>query len=178
MAPHAHQHANKHQAVRKYAPWLVIIGLALPAMLLVDAMKGAVIMIAILAANTALEMHKIWTAGIPVDLELLTLGTAYLAASGHVVWALILAFTGPVCSEAARGHICTGSTFRPFALLAVVMVAPLFGPTAWGLMAAVVVGAIANWVRVLLTTGADPVASAISRTTQVLFAGHIIFMLL
>lgn len=174
---HTHTHASTRSKVAKTLPKKLYyyLGAAVGVALLSLVAPAFMIAVAILAVNTVLELHKNFTRGMPLDIEVLTVGVAYLAATQSPILAAIVAIVGPGLSEATRGHMCTGTWFRPFALLSIIPVAMLLGSSFWGLTASVIFGAVANYIRVLLTApNSDPFMSLLSRTTQILFGVHLL----
>jgi hypothetical protein len=162
-------------------PLLLIIGLGV--LLLLCALFSRTffviaLVIGILAINTVLEMHKLFTQGIPVDFEILTVGVAYLAATGSIGFALLVALIGPVVAEVARGSFTNAAFFRPIVLVIVAFTAVSFGPSALGILSVVCIGLALHYIRVMFTARFHWFYSILPRLTQLVLALYVIFGIL
>ena len=127
----------------------------------------------ILALNTLIELHKHFTDGIPLDIELLFLGSAYLSAVYGYGWGLALAFTGSFIADGARGHIHSSTTVKAVAVMVTATAAAILNPTTAELVFAILLGNIAQYL-ILFTMGrTSGIMSVIRRLTTVGFNSYL-----
>jgi hypothetical protein len=172
---HKHQH-NTHVPV-DYKQWGIaaIVALTL-AVALYNYSAGFTLFLIILVANTVIEYHKLFTEGAPIDLEVITLGTAVLAATAGFLWGVILAVVGPTIAQLSRGNISSETMYKSAALVITAAAGYLLGSGQWDLFIAVIFGILAQYIAAAVVGQQTNTHNAIARLTTLALSTYLIFV--
>lgn len=160
---------------RAWVPGLLIFG-----MLAIVAGYFAPVLIVVfglIALNALVEYHKWFTAGLPLDLELLYGGAVVVTAIYGVGWGFILALVGPIVSELARGEINREALIKTIGVGAAVLVASLGITSVIGLLFAVAIGLSAQFIGAAVIYNCSFAHNVTRRATVLILAGYMIVYL-
>lgn len=137
------------------------------------------LVVAILVVNTLLEQHKTITSRSPLDLEVISLGVAYVGSQSGAGWAVTLALIGPLLAHAVMGYFGDATVVKTASLLIVAAVASIVQPvSATGLFATLCVGYVVQGVLFVAILDRSIVTNIIARLSTAVLHGYIVFMLL
>ena len=135
------------------------------------------VLFAALAINTVLEYHKVFTSRAPIDIEVVSLTTAYLSASYGFGWGFIMAVAGPVIAHAGINYFGDATVVKIVAAISISIAATLFGASTFGLFGAVLVGMGVQFVIFTFVLGRNPLTNFIARITTIALTGYLLLLL-
>jgi hypothetical protein len=156
--------------------WLALIAVVLLGILFYNFAQGLGLLLLILVLNAFASYLKRFTAAVPIDIEFLAVGAAFLGGYFGFGYALLLAVIGPPVSEYIQGGIGEFVWVKMICVALTAVAAALFGHSQWGLFAAVVVGLIVQYICMLAITG-EAALNAVRRITNAVFSAYIIFFI-
>lgn len=118
-----------------------------------------------LAVNTLIELHKRFTQGVPLDLEVLFSATAAATAVYGILAGLVLVFVGPLLAASVRGHVCSSVVRKSGALLVTALAASVLAASRFELLFAVVLGIIALYALITITGRNAGASTILGRVT-------------
>jgi hypothetical protein len=178
-AHHHQEHTHSHNTSWSWQYLVIAAAVIVPfALLIYRQVPGFALALLFLAANTLLEQHKWYTGGLALDMELLSVGVAYLTVLQMQVWAIALICCGPIVAQLSRGQLNEYAFIRMFSLIAVFLTALSIGSTAWGVFIAVLFGVSVYFFIALAKGEATMMQNIISRTSTLIPAAYVIFLLL
>jgi hypothetical protein len=128
----------------------------------------------VLAANTAASILKKYLAAVPIDVDVLAVGTAYASAQYGFGAALLLVLVGPPLSEYVQGGIRELVWIKMVSLLVTAIAALVLGTQSLSLFIAVIIGLGVQYILMAITTN-DTTLNAVRRISNALLAGYILF---
>jgi len=129
---------------------------------------GFFLVFLLLALNTILELYRLFIPMIPIDLELLTLGTILLTVTYSFNIALIFILFGLISMTISRGHFHPSFLIKLLSLIVISLIISNISYSLLKAMLAVAIGIIIQLVGYILI-GGDPVRNTISRITNIFF---------
>lgn len=173
---HKHVHSHSHDASR-FTEKIPLIAGAVVALVLAVALGRAfpalTAVLLILVVNAALEYHKYFTGSAPVDLEILYVGGAAVAAIFGFVPALFIALLGPVVADLSRGHLHDSTTIKVVAVLVAVLAGSILDPTGAELVFAILLGNAAQYGILFALGKTSGVLSLVRRLTTTGFNAYL-----
>ena len=133
--------------------------------------------ILVVALNALFEQYKYFTEGVPLDAELLTVGTVYLATHGGFAVAICVSVFGPPIAELTRGQISEFFGVKIASLLVASLAAYVFGPAPWQLFTAVIFGLTVQYIGMLLMQQ-EAIFNLFRRLTNAGFCAYLLFIIL
>jgi hypothetical protein len=131
----------------------------------------------ILIVNAIIEYHKRFTQAAPVDLEVITVGVAYVSAAHGLPGALLLALAGPVLAHSLLDYFGDATVVKIVSLAVVALVAAALEPTPVKLLAAVMAGLVVQFVGFVSVLGRSAATNALARLTTLLLSAYLLFFL-
>jgi cobalt-zinc-cadmium efflux system protein len=176
---HGHAlHGHTHVSV-DYKKWLVASLVVLSiAYAVYNVSAGITALLLILVVNTLLEYHKVFTQGYPVDLEILTVGTAFIAATAGFFWGVVLAILGPMIAEISRGHMGEEPLYKSAALMITAAAGYLLGTSQWDLFIAVVFGILAYYIATAAQGNTSSIHNVLARLSTLALSVVVIYVFL
>lgn len=148
------------------------------AVILYQSFTALAILIAVIIINTALEFHKRFTRAAPVDIEIVSLGTAYLSATHGFWWAAILAVIGPIIAHLFLGYFGDATIIKVVSLVIIAAAATALGQAPIALFIAILFGLLFQLFAFAFVLGHDVLLNVISRITTGAFIAYILFVVL
>lgn len=138
-----HGHTGGHRS-RSAVHWKVIlVCAAVIAPILVTfyhIFTALALTIIILGLDVLIELHKWYTEGMPLDLEILSVGIAYMTAVYSFGWGMLLAILGPIVVGMSHQEFSEGAIVRLASYIAVAIAAAMLGAAPIALFTAVLIG--------------------------------------
>ncbi len=163
---HGHSHSKSFDSKRMLIWGLALIVIIPVLLLFYKSFSGLTSVLIVIIFNSALEYHKYFTEGVPLDLELIFLGAAYVTIVHGTGWGLLLAGTGPLIASAVRGHVCDVTLRKTIAALAMVLAASVLGPSRYEVAFAVLLGVAAHYGIIVASGASNGVSTIIARFTD------------
>lgn len=182
--PRAHhdEHETHVEPAKPLARYRLWIGLGLGGVVLLAFLAWSAPALALLAAFLAvdvlLELHKLFTGSLPIDIEILYGGVAFLSAHYGVAWGIVLALIGPSVAALVRSHYCEEELIKTVALLISAIAALLFGPAPGSLLVAAAFGIVAQFAAVSGLGLQPSFNNAFARLTATAVNAYVLVLLL
>lgn len=175
---HGHGHDDHATSFRERIPYIAgaIVALIV-AIAFGKAFPALTAIILILVINTLIEYHKHFTGSTPVDIEVLYVGGATVAAVFGLVPALVIALAGPVIADLSRGHFHDSTNIKVAAVLVTVIAASILDPTAPELIFAILLGNATQYGILFALGKTSGILSMVRRLTTIGFNAYLALFL-
>lgn len=173
---HSFAHGKKARRTKKH--WIIIAAAIAAAAIIVSATApGIAWMLGLFIVTAGLGYMKRFFQSAPVDLEVLSFGSAYLAVYHSFFLAIVFAVFGTLLAEATSGGIRELSWVKVVSVLVTAVAAAIFANGPVGMFIAVLLGLATQYVLMLVLMQ-DAVMNFLRRLTNAAFQAYIIFLLL
>lgn len=174
---HQRLYDRTHNASWRFWALFSVFG-SLIALILFSVSEAWSIFFAALFLNIIIEYHKWFTAGLPLDFELLFPAVTLLTALSNTGLALLLVFIGPAMSELSRGGLNKEMVLKSSSLFVAVFVASLFSSNIlFAVALGIFSGVCTQYATASFAYGCSPSHNIVRRFSTLFFAFYCIFFI-
>lgn len=155
----------------------IVIGI-LVMVLLWHTVPAAAVLALFLLINVILEQHKTLTERAPIDIEILSVGTAYLSSNFGIGWGLTLAILGPIISHASIAYFGDATIMKLLGHLGTACAAAVLGTSPAMLLLAITLGMVVQFCAFVFILGRSAATNVIARITTLGFSAYVIYIIL